>query len=122
MQHGSTFNKKLGCFALERRNILYTNTAYDFVAFCGEAHPSMDTKELHGFLPVSKYVFVENTCTRGSITVWLVSIKTRLGSVRSVQTRNNILPCLVESNPFKLETSCTVILPLEMSVLWFVCE
>ena len=53
-----------------------------------------------------------------SITVWQVSSLTRLDSTASLLRNNNIFSSLVISNLVNLETHCTVILPLAMSVLW----
>ena len=48
----------------------------------------------------------------------MVSCLTALDSVVSVDTNNTILPYLVKYYPVKLETSCAVILPKMVSVLW----
>ena len=56
---------------------------------------------------------IQSTLTvGGSITVWPVSGFTGLDCAK----QENML--VFESNPFKLETSRTVILPLAVSVLW----
>ena len=55
----------------------------------------------------------------GSITVQLVSSFTSLESAATQRTKN-IFSLLVKSNLVKLETSCTVIIPPTVSVLWTV--
>ena len=53
-----------------------------------------------------------------SITVRLVSSLTGLDWVVSVHTKNKIFSCLVKSNPVKLDTNRTVILPPTVKVFW----
>ena len=60
----------------------------------------------------------EQLTVGGNITEWLVSSFTSLDSTASLHTENNIFSLLVKSSLVKLETSCTVILPPMVSVLY----
>ena len=56
-----------------------------------------------------------------SITVQVVSSFTSLDSAASLLHKNNIFSPLFKSTLAKLETSCTMILPPTVSVLWLKC-
>ena len=75
--------------------------------------------QLSAHLPIAMMsTYEENTTVPRRITVRLVSSLTRLDSTASLNLGSNTFSSLVKSNLVKLETSCTVILPLNASVFW----